>query len=283
MSGHATQAAASAAMAAMAAASQLARLLRQNPTLAPCGAAERQDHKRQHADQEDRLHLVLQTDHAERGGSGHPERARQMRAASDHDQDHQREDHGAGGDELAAQDPRMHGKPAGEREGQRREQRNAPVAEDQARQAGEDQHAAELRSGRRARARRAPRASSPRRTPRHPVGIAGSVQASSRPRVMQQREPVFDRQNGQIGGVIHEMLRIAGIHGERAVDHHEIHVGVAPIDHEIAEQTETTSQAQPRSRRARRTSRERSDDRRRRAVGRISRQPGWWLETSGGF
>ena len=56
--------------------------------------------------------------------------------------------------------------------------------------------------------------------------------------MVQQREPGFDRQNGQVGGVIDILLGVAGVHGECAVDDHEVHVGVAPIDHEIAEQDE---------------------------------------------
>src|SRR5258707_820956 len=39
-----------------------------------------------------------------------------------------------------------------------------------------------------------------------------------------------------MGGVIEEQLRIAGVEGKRVVDHHEIHIGVAPIDQRIAEQ-----------------------------------------------
>ena len=71
-SGHAAQAAASAATAATAAASQADGALRQNAALALRGAAERQDQQRQRADQQDRLHLVLEAEHAQRGGERHP-------------------------------------------------------------------------------------------------------------------------------------------------------------------------------------------------------------------
>ena len=36
--------------------------------------------------------------------------------------------------------------------------------------------------------------------------------------------------------MVEELLRLAVIEGERAVDHHEIHVGVAPVDQRITEQ-----------------------------------------------
>ena len=67
-------------------------------------------------------------------------------------------------------------------------------------------------------------------------GIADSDQASSRPRRVQQLEPEFHRQDGDVGGVIEEQLRLAVVEGKRVVDHHEIHVGVAPVDQRIAEQ-----------------------------------------------
>ena len=70
-----------------------------------------------------------------------------LRAASDRDQDHQREDDRAGRDKLAAQDARMHGDAAGQREGQRREQRNAPVAKDQAGQGRRRSARSRSRSG----------------------------------------------------------------------------------------------------------------------------------------
>ena len=200
-------------------------------------AAERQDHQRQQSDQQDRLHFVFQPDHAERGRRGKAERAGKMRAASDRDQDHQRKDHGAGGDELAAQDPRMHGNPAGQREGQRCEQRNAPIAKDQPAKACEDQHAAD-------RDQEGEHAPGPHRMGHRHIERRGiSRHRRQRPgiqeaEIVEQREPVFEREDGQIGGVIHELLRLAGIHGERAVDHHEIHIGVAPIGDEIAEQQE---------------------------------------------
>ena len=39
-----------------------------------------------------------------------------------------------------------------------------------------------------------------------------------------------------IGGVIEEALRLAVVEDKRVVDHHEIHVGVAPVDQRVAEQ-----------------------------------------------
>src|SRR6266702_4327184 len=53
---------------------------------------------------------------------------------------------------------------------------------------------------------------------------------------MQEREPGFDAQDGEIGGVIEEGLRPPVVHDERVVDHHEIHVGIAPVDDGVAEQ-----------------------------------------------
>jgi hypothetical protein len=36
--------------------------------------------------------------------------------------------------------------------------------------------------------------------------------------------------------MIEEQLRLAVVEGKRVVDHHEIHVGVAPVDQRVAEQ-----------------------------------------------
>ena len=167
-----------------------------------------------------------------------------MRAAADRDQDHQREDDRAGGNQLAAKDTRMHGQSAGECEGHRRHQRHPPVAEDQAGKACEDQHA----SGRDQERQDASGANGVGHGEIERGGIAGFRHCRQGPGVeetemVQQREPGFDRQNGQVGGVIGILLRVAGVHGERAVDHHEVHVGVAPIDHEIAEQNERRREA----------------------------------------
>jgi hypothetical protein len=53
---------------------------------------------------------------------------------------------------------------------------------------------------------------------------------------VQQPKPGFQRQDGEIGGVIEEMLWLAVIHDKRVVDHHEIHVGVAPVGECVPEQ-----------------------------------------------
>ena len=86
-------------------------------TLALAGAAERQHQQRQRADQQDGLNLVL-ADRARTtplASAIHSGRAT-CGAASGHDQDQQREDDRAGRDKLAAQDARVHGDAAGERE-----------------------------------------------------------------------------------------------------------------------------------------------------------------------
>jgi len=72
-------------------------------------------------------------------------------------------------------------------------------------------------------------------------GVGGLRHRRQRPWIeqakpMQKREPRLHRQDGQIGGVVEILLRLAGIHGERAVNHHKVHVRVAPIDHGVTEQ-----------------------------------------------
>ena len=108
-----------------------AERLRQNATLALAGVPNGKHQQRQRADQQDRLHLVFKAEHAESQRRAPSERARDAGAAPGHDQDHQREDDRAGRDQLAAQDPRVHGDAAGERECQRCDHRDAPVAHDQ--------------------------------------------------------------------------------------------------------------------------------------------------------
>ena len=55
---------------------------------------------------------------------------------------------------------------------------------------------------------------------------------------VQQLKPEFCRKDGEVGGVIEELLRLAVVENERVVDHHEIHVGVAPVDQRVTEQEE---------------------------------------------
>ncbi len=50
--------------------------------------------------------------------------------------------------------------------------------------------------------------------------------------------------------MVEKHLRAAIIHGERAVDHHEVHVGVAPIHGEIADDQERGQRQQQRDRHA---------------------------------
>ena len=169
-----------------------------------------------------------------------------MGAASDRDQEHQREDHGTGGDELAAQNPQMHGDPAGQRERKRRQQRDAPIAHDQPRDAvAKIANAADGdRKGEHARG-----AHGLRHRGIECRGIRGLRHRRQRPGVeqaetVQQREPGFYCQDCEVGGVVEILLRLAGIHGERTVDHHEIHIGIAPVDDE----TSRTARTKPRAR-----------------------------------
>ena len=53
---------------------------------------------------------------------------------------------------------------------------------------------------------------------------------------MQQLKPELQRQDRQVGGMIEEQLRLAIVEQEGIVDHHEIHIGVAPVDDGVAEQ-----------------------------------------------
>ncbi len=53
---------------------------------------------------------------------------------------------------------------------------------------------------------------------------------------MQQLKPELHRQDGDVGGMIEIELRLAVVKHEGVVDHHEIHVGIAPIDQRVAVQ-----------------------------------------------
>ena len=166
------------------------------------------------------------------------ERTRDAGAASDHDQDQQREDDGARRHQFAAQNARMHGDAAGEGECKGRHQRDAPVAHHMADQ------------GQRKSARNRSRSATPAGVRREPQlvmaaskaatfdagGMADSVQASSRPSPCSSRNQYLHRKDGDVGGVIEEPLRLAVVENKRVVDHHEIHVGVAPVDQRVAEQ-----------------------------------------------
>jgi len=66
-------------------------------------AAERQDDERQRADQQDRLHLVFQTKHAQPCCGRERERARGAGAAAGGNQDHQCKNDRQRRDKLAAQ------------------------------------------------------------------------------------------------------------------------------------------------------------------------------------
>jgi hypothetical protein len=60
---------------------------------------------------------------------------------------------------------------------------------------------------------------------------------------VQQLEPVFDREDLQVFGAAEECLLLAVVHGERAGDHHEVQIGVAPIDQRVAEYEERERRA----------------------------------------
>src|SRR3954470_17424153 len=61
---------------------------------------------------------------------------------------------------------------------------------------------------------------------------------------MQQLEPELHRENGEIGGVVEKLLRLAVIEDKRVVNHHEIHVGVTPVDQRVAEQEKRCRKAE---------------------------------------
>ena len=202
-------------------------------------ASERQDHHRQDADQQDRLHLVFETEHAQSGSGRHRQRPRDAGAASDRDQDHQREDHRARRDELRAQDPRMHGDAAGERECHGREHRHAPVAQDGAGKARENQHA----NGRDQKRQQTPGANRAGHGGVEGRDVGGRRNRRQLPGVeqaerVQQPVPEFHRKDGEVGWVVEEHLRLAVVEGKRVVDQDQIHVGVAPVDQRVAEQKE---------------------------------------------
>ena len=138
----------------------------------------------------------------------------------------------------------MDGDAAGKRKGKRRQQRDAPIGQDEAGETRKDQHAPGCDQE-----RKHARGANRRCHGRVECGWVGRGW-NGRQRIgveqaeaMEQLKPGFDRQDGQIGGVIEELLRLAIVHGERAVDHHEVHVSVAPVDYSKAEQEERYRQA----------------------------------------
>jgi hypothetical protein len=60
---------------------------------------------------------------------------------------------------------------------------------------------------------------------------------------VQQLKPEFYGQDREVGGVIEEQLRLAVAEDKRVVDHHEIHVGVAPVNQRVAEQEKRCREA----------------------------------------
>jgi hypothetical protein len=60
---------------------------------------------------------------------------------------------------------------------------------------------------------------------------------------MHQLKPGFHGQDGEIGRMIEECLRLAVVQDKRVVDDHEIHVGIAPVDDEITGEKERQGKA----------------------------------------
>ncbi len=131
----------------------------------------------------------------------------------------------------------MHGHAAGARECQGRQQRHAPVAQHAPHQARENQ------DGGRGRHQRHD-APGPHRLRHRGVergNMAGGRDMRQRIRIeqtdrVQQPEEILHRQDGEVRGMIEIFLRQAVVENEGIVDDHEVHVGVAPVDGEIAEQ-----------------------------------------------
>jgi hypothetical protein len=61
---------------------------------------------------------------------------------------------------------------------------------------------------------------------------------------MQQPEPELHGNNRDVCWMIDELLRLAVVEEERVVDHHEIHVGIAPVDQRVAQQEKRCRKAQ---------------------------------------
>src|SRR5579871_1615081 len=61
---------------------------------------------------------------------------------------------------------------------------------------------------------------------------------------MQRLEPDFDRDDGEVTGMVEKLLRLAVVQQERVVDHHEVHIGVAPISDRIAAEEERYRKAE---------------------------------------
>ena len=145
-----------AATAATTAASQPDRALRQNATLAL--AALPNGRTSSGSAPISRIACTLFS----RPSTQRPRRPRSRAAArcwrgGRRDQDHQREDDRTGRDQFGAQNARMHRDAAGEREGKRCDQRDAPVANDADGPGRRRSARSRLRSARRERARREPR------------------------------------------------------------------------------------------------------------------------------
>ena len=66
--------------------------------------------------------------------------------------------------------------------------------------------------------------------------MAGQRPGVEQAESVQQPKPELQRQDGYVRGVIEELLRLAVVEHKGVVDHHEIHVGVAPVDQRVAEQ-----------------------------------------------
>ena len=73
-------------------------------------------------------------------------------------------------------------------------------------------------------------------------GIDDSDHACKQAEPVQQLKPVFEGEDGEIGGVVEEMLRLAVVHDKRVIDHHEVHIGIAPVDQRVTEQEERECQ-----------------------------------------
>src|SRR3981081_3176295 len=219
MSGHAAHAAAIAATAATPVASQPDRLLLQNATLALPALPNGITSSGSAAISNMACHLFSRPrTHQPAPHATLPERPRDPGAASDHDQDHERKDDKTGRDELAAQNPRMHGDAAGECECKSCHQRDAPVAHDEANKGGKNQHAtgcdqpSENTSG----ARGAGHGGIECRG----IGCrrnAGQRIAVEQAESVQQLKPELQRQDGYIRGVIEEQLQLADVEDKGVV------------------------------------------------------------------
>ena len=134
---------------------------------------------------------------------------------------------------------------AGEGEGKGGDQGDPPVAHDKAHQAREHEDAC----GRRQPSKQASGAHQRRHGGVERGGVGGGGHARQRPCVeqaetMQQLEPGLRGKDREIGRMVEELLRLAVVEQERVVDHHEIHVGIAPVEQRVAEQEERCGKAE---------------------------------------